>query len=71
MLNFPDGENQMDVEEPDYDRILEKQDFFPKIFLIPSEIILDKDEGIKVVKRSRNRPDKYTEERVRDITVDE
>ena len=36
MLNFPDGENQMDVEEPDYDRILEKQDFFPKIFLIPS-----------------------------------
>lgn len=29
------------LEEPDYDRILEKQDFFPKIFLIPSEIKLD------------------------------
>ena len=50
----------MDVEEPDYDKILEKQDFFPKIFLIPTEICLDKDEGIKVIKRSRNRPDKYT-----------
>ena len=25
-----------ELEQPDYDKILEKQDFFPKIFLIPS-----------------------------------
>lgn len=24
------------LEQPDYDKILEKQDFFPKIFLTPS-----------------------------------
>lgn len=71
MLNFPDGQNQMDVEEPDYDKILEKQDFFPKIFLVPTQIVHDKDEGIKVVKRSRNQPDKFTQEKVKDITIDE
>jgi hypothetical protein len=30
------------MEDPDYDRILELQDFFPKIFLLPAEIRLDK-----------------------------
>ncbi len=35
------------------------QDFFPKIFLQPSEIRLDKDEGIKVITRYKNQPDKY------------
>ena len=47
------------LEDPDYDRILEKQDFFPKIFLIPSEIKLHKDEGLKVIKRNPNTPDKF------------
>lgn len=49
------------LEEPDYDKILEMQDFFPKIFLQPAEIRLDKDTGIKVIKRNRLHPDKYEE----------
>ena len=53
------------MEEPmddvDFDRILEQQDFFPKIFLQPSEIRLDKDQGIRVVKRHPSHPDKFTE----------
>ena len=31
------------LEQPDYDKILEKQDFFPKIFLVPTQIKLHKD----------------------------
>jgi hypothetical protein len=47
------------------------QDFFPKIFLQPSEIRLDKEEGIKVIKRSGLQPDKWEEEEVRPILIDE
>lgn len=47
------------------------QDFFPKIFLQPCEIRLDKEEGIKVVKRSVLQPDKWEEEEVRPIMIDE
>ena len=50
---------------------MEKQDFFPKIFLIPSEIKLHKDEGLKVIKRSPNHPDKFEEEKVLPISIDE
>lgn len=31
---------------PDYDQSLRKKDFFPKIFLIPSEVRLDKGKPI-------------------------
>lgn len=47
------------------------QDFFPKIFLQPKEIRLDREEGIKVVTRNKNHPDKYEEGSVRPIKVDE
>lgn len=47
------------IEQPDYDKILEKQDFFPKIFLMPSEIKLHKDQGLKVIKRNPLHPDKF------------
>lgn len=59
------------LEDPDYDKILEKQDFFPKIFLIPSEIKLHKDEGLKVIKRNPNTPDKFQEQKVLPISVNE
>jgi hypothetical protein len=59
-----------DLEEPDYDKILERQDFFPKIFLMPSEIRLHKDHGLMVIKRNENHPDKFEEEEVLPITVD-
>ena len=64
-------EKFQELPEVDYDRILEKKDFFPKIFLQPSEIKLDSDEGLKVIKRNPNRPDKFEEEAVKDITIDE
>jgi len=35
------------------------QDFFPKIFLQPKEIRLDKEEGIRVITRHHNNPDKF------------
>lgn len=41
-----------ELEEPDYEMLLSKQDFFPKIFLIPSEIKLHKDHGLMVIKRN-------------------
>jgi hypothetical protein len=47
------------------------QDFFPKIFLQPQEIRLDKEEGIKVISRYENQPDKYEEASVRPIKIDE
>lgn len=59
-----------ELEEPDYEKILEKQDFFPKIFLMPSEIRLHKDQGLLVVKRNENHPDKFEEEEVLPITID-
>ena len=59
------------IEDADYDRILEQQDFFPKIFLQPSEIRLDKDQGIRVIKRHPNHPDKFSEEEVSGILLDE
>lgn len=55
------AENADSLEEPDYEKILEKQDFFPKIFLVPSEIRLHKDQGLLIVKRNENHPDKYEE----------
>ena len=58
-------------EQPDYDKILEKQDFFPKIFLMPSEIKLHKDQGLKVIKRNPSHPDKFEEEKVLPISIDE
>jgi len=33
---------RMSEEVPDYETTLTKKDFFPKIFLIPSEVRLDK-----------------------------
>ena len=51
--------------------MLEWQDFFPKIFLQPKEIRLDSQEGIKVVNRYKNQPDKYDENSVRPIKIDE
>lgn len=53
------AENLEALEEPDYDKILEKQDFFPKIFLTPTEIKLHRDDGLKVIKRHPNHPDKF------------
>ena len=64
-------ENISAIDEPDYDKLLEKQDFFPKIFLIPSEIKLDRDEGLKVLKRNPNFPDKFEEEKVLPISINE
>lgn len=66
-----ENEHEEQLEEPDYDKILEKQDFFPKIFLIPSEIKLHKDEGLKVITRNPNHPDKFEEEKVLPISIDE
>lgn len=54
----------MNFEE--YDIRLEKKDFFPKIFLKPQEIKLDKgsnspylDKGLVVIKRTEDHPDKF------------
>lgn len=58
------------LEEPDFDRILEMQDFFPKIFLQPQEIRLDREQGIKVVNRDKSHPDRTTEEEVLPIMLD-
>lgn len=52
-------EKFQELPEVDYDRILEKKDFFPKIFLTPSEIKLDPDDGLKIIKRTPAHPDKY------------
>jgi hypothetical protein len=38
---------------------------------MPSEIRLHKDHGLLVVKRNENHPDKFEEEEVLPITVDE
>ena len=67
---FEMNDKSLDMEEPDYDKILEKQDFFPKIFLVPSEIRLHKDHGLMVIKRNENHPDKFVEEEVLPITID-
>lgn len=64
-------EEHLRLQQPDYDKILEKQDFFPKIFLQPSEIRLDKDEGIKVIKRKQQQYDKWDEENVLPIKIDQ
>ena len=61
---------EFDEAVPNFGKILEEKDFFPKIFLQPSEIKLDRDEGLKVIKRNMNRPDKYEEEAVKDIMID-
>ena len=53
------ADKSVELEEPDYEKILSKQDFFPKIFLTPSEIRLHKDHGLMVVKRNENHPDKF------------
>ena len=60
-----------ELEEPDYEKLLSNQDFFPKIFCVPSEIRLHKDHGLMVVKRNPTHPDKFEEEEVLPITVDE
>lgn len=36
---------------------------------MPSEIKLDKEEGLKVIKRNSNQPDKFKEEKVKKITL--
>lgn len=58
------------LEEPDFDRMLEMQDFFPKIFLQPREIRLDLEHGIKVIKRDKSHPDRCEEEEVLPILLD-
>ena len=39
--------------------------------MIPSEIKLDDEQGIKVITRNKNRLDKFEEENVLDISIDE
>lgn len=64
-------------ELPDYDVSLKKKDFFPKIFLVPSEVRLEKgkdvpinlDKGLVVIKRTNEHPDKFEEEDVKDILI--
>lgn len=47
------------------------QDFFPKIFLQPKEIRLDREEGIRVITRHPKNPDKYDETSVLPIKINE